>query len=571
MQKGAAYWMGLRYFNDEDLLFLVQVQKGITNFVKILTGKNIPVQYATSGDSMTDGEVVYIASNIKEDTIDYTVGLALHEASHVLLTDFAFLNQENGKLLEVKYNIPKEDVNNVFTLINFVEDKRIDNFVYSTAPGYQFYYEELYRKSFYNDIVDRGLKENIHKTPTWNAYLFRIINIFNVNSNLDALPGLKEIRNLLTYKCINSMNCTQDAVEVAIKIYNIIKPFIQKEEEDDKKDTGLRKSLNKHLDRQKNFINANYRKKRVHKQLQKDINDLANSNFKVEETRIGNNIFRTLITDKWEKYFTSPHSFMSNSVDQGFILGKKLLSKLKNLNTENSDVLNNLIKGKLDSHKLHQAKFSENLFSRTEKERYKNTFIHISIDLSGSMQGNKINKTIQTTVALAYVACYLDNFDVEISVRGTEGDTPILGYVFNSKAHSAKYLRKLNKISPNGHTPEGICLEQVLKNTPSPTHDTNVYLLNISDGMPGMPGTDTRDMVEHTRKIINKFKKNNIGVLSYFIHSIGLGYESINDYIQDNFEKMYGNTAQFIDINNVNSIAKTINNLLVSSEKIKAF
>ncbi len=37
---------------------------------------------------MTDGETVYIASNLKEDTIDYTVGLALHEASHVLLTDF---------------------------------------------------------------------------------------------------------------------------------------------------------------------------------------------------------------------------------------------------------------------------------------------------------------------------------------------------------------------------------------------------------------------------------------------------------------------------------------------------
>ena len=45
--------------------------------------------------------------------------------------------------------------NNPTTIINFVEDKRIDNFIYSTAPGYQLYYEELYRKSFYNKIVDK--------------------------------------------------------------------------------------------------------------------------------------------------------------------------------------------------------------------------------------------------------------------------------------------------------------------------------------------------------------------------------------------------------------------------------
>ena len=44
--------MDLRHFNDEDPIFLAQVQRGITNFVKILTGKDIPVEYATSGDSI---------------------------------------------------------------------------------------------------------------------------------------------------------------------------------------------------------------------------------------------------------------------------------------------------------------------------------------------------------------------------------------------------------------------------------------------------------------------------------------------------------------------------------------
>ena len=148
MNKGAAYWMDLRYFDDEDPLFLAQVQRGITNFVKILTGKDIPVEYATTGDSMTDGKTVYISANLKENTIDYIVGLALHEASHILLTDFGYLNKEKGSVLKNVYKIPKEDIDNVFTLVNFIEDKRIDNYVYTTAPGYQFYYEKLYHKSF---------------------------------------------------------------------------------------------------------------------------------------------------------------------------------------------------------------------------------------------------------------------------------------------------------------------------------------------------------------------------------------------------------------------------------------
>lgn len=581
MQQGAAYWMGIRHFDDENPLFLAQVQRGITNFVKILTEKNIPVHYATSGDSMTDGETVYISSNIKEDTIDYTVGLALHEASHVLLTDFGYLNQEKGLLLEKRFNIPKEDVNNVFTLINFVEDKRIDNFIHSTAPGYQFYYEELYRKAFYNSVVDKGLKENTHSTPTWNAYFFRIINIFNQNSNLDALPGLKEIRDLLTYKCVDSMKSTQDAVEKAIQIYNIIKPHIQEEEKeesnkDNNKKSSLEDKIDKHVDKQKNFINANYRKKRVNKKQQSQINKIANSNTKFENTELGGGeSLTTIVTHDWKNYFSHPQVSKDGVVNSGFNLGKKLLTKLKNLATENNDVLNNLPKGRLDSRRLYQASFSEDLFYRIEKEKYKNTFLHLSIDLSGSMHGDKIDKTLQTTIALAYVACHLDNFDVEISFRGTDVRNdfkiPVLAYAFNSKINSVRDLKEFRYVYPEGYTPEGICLEYVRKNLPSPTHDTNVYLLNISDGMPQITGVlSMGELVEYTQKVVNHIKRNDIGVLSYFISSGG-EETTYTDSIQDHFKTMYGSSAKFIDINNANDISNTINNMLISGEKIKSF
>ncbi len=584
MNKGAAYWMDLKYFDDEDPIFLAQVQRGITNFVKILTGKDIPVEYATSGDSMTDGEIVYIASNLKEDTIDYTVGLALHEASHVLLTDFEYLNKEKGTVLKRVHNIPEEDHDNVFTLINFVEDKRIDNFVYSTAPGYQFYYEQLYRKSFYNEIVDENLQNDIFRTPSWDSYFFRIINIFNRNSHLDALPGLREVRDLLTFNRIRSMQSTRDAVEVAVKIYNIIKPHIQDEEE---KEDGEDKPLNnqeyktrEQVERQKNFINSQYRKKRVHKKVKEQVNKLANSDTKINNYPLSKTTsIPTLITKNWEEYFTGPFGHNEESVNKGLFLGKQLLKKLKARNTVKKDIFENQKKGKLNSSKLYQAPFNENLFYRIEKEDYKNVFIHISLDLSGSMRGEKLAQTIQTAVAIAYAACNIKGFDVEISLRGTidpnksksmhsSNQVPILAYAFNSKKDSTKKLEKFKKLTVCGMTPEGICLDQIRKDLPSPSYYQEVYLVNISDGLPNISSASYNfsTAINHTAKVVNEYKKDNIGLLSYFIHDTW----DKTQKSESTFKKMYGKSAKYIDVNNVSLVANTINNLLLSNT-IKSF
>ena len=579
MNKGAAYWMDLRHFDDEDPIFLAQVQRGITNFVKILTGKDIPVEYATSGDSMTDGETVYIASNLKEDTIDYTVGLALHEASHVLLTDFAYLNKERGKVLETKWNIPKEDVDNVFTLINFVEDKRIDHYVYNTAPGYQYYYEELYRKSFYNSIVDDNLKTDNFTTPTWDAYFFRIINIFNRNSNLDKLPGLKEIRDLLTYDQINKLKSTQDSIKTAVGIYNIIKQYIQEEEE---KEDGEDKPLNnqeyktrEQVERQKNFINSQYRKKRVHKKVKEQVNKLANSDTKINNYPLSQSTsIPTLITKDWEEYFTGPFGHNEEAVSKGLFLGKQLLKKLKVRNTVKKDIFENQKKGKLNSSKLYQASFNEKLFYRIEKEDYKNIFIHISLDLSGSMRGEKLTQTIQTAVAIAYAACNIKGFDIEISLRGTidpnksksmhsSNQIPILAYAFNSKKDSIKKLQRFKKLITCGMTPEGICLDQIRKNLPTPSYYQEVYLVNISDGLPNISSMayNFSTAINHTAKVVNEYKKDNIGLLSYFIHDTW----DKTQKAEGTFKTMYGKSAKYIDINNISSVANTINNLLLSN------
>ena len=81
-------------------------KRAVSNFVNIVTGQNVPVRYRGS-DSYTDGKSITISANVKDNNFDPTVGLALHEGSHVKLTDFSVLN----KLQSILMN---SDIENTF-------------------------------------------------------------------------------------------------------------------------------------------------------------------------------------------------------------------------------------------------------------------------------------------------------------------------------------------------------------------------------------------------------------------------------------------------------------------------
>jgi hypothetical protein len=96
----SSFWMGDSmeshysiFDNDEskpsvDIIALSSYRRAISNFVSILTGdSSIKVNYTTSGDSYTDGKTVTISSKMDDKLYDSTVGLALHEGSHIKLSN----------------------------------------------------------------------------------------------------------------------------------------------------------------------------------------------------------------------------------------------------------------------------------------------------------------------------------------------------------------------------------------------------------------------------------------------------------------------------------------------------
>ena len=223
-------------FDDEevvkpktDLIALSSYRRAIANFVRIVTEKDIPVTFKSSGDSYTDGKKVVISAKMDDKSFDPSVGLALHEGSHVVHSDFNWLRdlenntpQELFHLGETKGYSRNDILNQVKGLLNYVEDRRIDNIIFTTSPGYKGYYHSMYDKYFHSKIIDAALDSDEHTEENMESYMFRIINLTNKNTNLSALKGLRKIWTTIDLKNISRLKSTGDSFEVATEILYII-------------------------------------------------------------------------------------------------------------------------------------------------------------------------------------------------------------------------------------------------------------------------------------------------------------------------------------------------------------
>ena len=259
--NNSSFWLDDDFLNDrndwgfddekpkgKDPVKLSGYRRAIGNFVRIVTGQPIPVRFTEAGDSYTDGESVTISASLKDKDFDPAVGLALHEGSHIKLTDFETLktledfvkkDDEVMNMLSDKHDTIEDRWSAIYyamsklkTLINIIEDRRIDNFIYKTAPGYRGYYEALYDKYFNAKIIDKGLKSDEYRDETWESYMFRICNMTNVNTDLDALNVLRAIYKLIDVKNIARLKNTKQVRDLAWIIFKTIEAQIPAEKEE---------------------------------------------------------------------------------------------------------------------------------------------------------------------------------------------------------------------------------------------------------------------------------------------------------------------------------------------------
>ena len=206
----------------KDHMALAGHKRAIGNFVRIVSGQSVPVRFMTRGDSYTDGKSVTISGNINEKNFDHIVGLALHEGSHIVYSDFdTFREVKNWTKLR-DWDLTYERLQFLRGMINYVEDRRIDNIVFKSSPGYKGYYHTLYSKYFNHKKIGKGLKSTMYREIDFESYMFRIVNFTNPDTDLNALPRLLDIYRLIDMKNISRLKSTDDAIDVAKSICDIV-------------------------------------------------------------------------------------------------------------------------------------------------------------------------------------------------------------------------------------------------------------------------------------------------------------------------------------------------------------
>jgi len=641
----------------KDLVALAGYKRAISNFVNIVTGDSIPVVFNSKDESYTDGKKVVIGSNLNDKKFDVAVGLALHEASHIKLSDFDFLRNlefeiptETYVLGEGKGVVKYEVIKLVKNLLNYVEDRRIDNFIFTTSPGYKGYYHSMYDKYFYSKSVDKGLLSSEYRIEDIESYMFRIINLHNKNRQLGSLSGLREIYSLVDFRNISRLTSTKEVFDVVVKLTNVVLNSIDKIETSDDESEGnqngsdgdnengdgngsgggsdntitdeeleeaikngsvgngtpnddgsdavelsdrQKEMLKKAFQKQEDFLDGDVQKTNMSKKDKKDMSALEESGATYEQVGEGvqtdyygdvvGNGTKCLVVKKLTQALIDSDTFGCassynqtrygssyrnyNFVEEGLRLGSVLGRKLKVRGEETSLKYSRQESGKIDKRMLSELGFgNSNVFSQTFVERFNKAYLHISVDASGSMSGNKWNKAMTSAVAMIKACDMAGNIDVVVSIRTTNynrGDSgqgvPLIMVCYDSRTDKLSKVRSLfPALDVDGVTPEGLCFEAIQKDLIPGNSNQDSYFINFSDGQPWFSNKEIRysgtTAENHTKKMCNNMRAMGISVLSYFI---GGNYESSSD--MSTFKNMYGNDASFINATNMMEVAKTMN------------
>jgi hypothetical protein len=185
------------------------------------------------------------------------------------------------------------------------------------------------------------------------------------------------------------------------------------------------------------------------------------------------------------------------------------------------------------------------------------------------MGGEKWRKTMTNIVALAKAVDMIPNLNIQISFRTTTGELPYIVLAYDSRVDKFMKVKQLfGYLHPNGTTPEGLCFEAVMKQMVGSNGEVDSYFLNISDGEPYFHGKGMSysgsNAAKHTRKMMKSIEGMGIKVLSYFVSDSSYEMDENSSGSARTFKECYGPAASYINVTNVNEVARTMNRLFMS-------
>jgi Ca2+-binding EF-hand superfamily protein len=354
----------------------------------------------------------------------------------------------------------------------------------------------------------------------------------------------------------------------------------------DKLSEKAQKQLDKLISQQREFINGNIQKGKLTKVDQQKVDayasvDMERKTINPTDGNFGRKgiplyIIRDITptfmaTLGFQFGFRSYSSYGKDRIEEGISRGKMLAKKLQLRNEERVLKTSRLDAGKIDKRLLHEVGFGNfDIFSKVNITSYKPSYIHISIDQSGSMDGERFNNAMKFAAMFATASKYISNIHVQISIRSTfdgsgknqwrsEENTPYLIYIFDSKKHNIQHIRNVFPyLNATQLTPEGLVFDGMMKETIQQSQNTDAYFINICDGEPCLrysnrhgsfnyEGTSAR---QHSKRQMKRMEENGIKFITYFIGS-RYGFEKV--------EQCYGTNAVHLD--NATEVVKVANSM----------
>jgi hypothetical protein len=657
--------------------------------------------YSSGKDSYTEGSVVIISSKLNEKEFDSTVGLALHEGSHCALTDFQALKrfQTSGRFFEVVKKAEKafpgaanNPLPDIKALVNIIEDRRIDQFIYKSAPGYNGYYQAMYDTYFNNPIITQALINNWKTEVTMDCYMFHICNFANPNRNLQALPKLQEIWDEIGLSTISRLKTTSEVIEVACNVWEIIisalhearlnqakpkqetpkqqptnanqdtqKPEPPKENEDpnldlpdnqmqtlekgdgessqetesseeeikgepkgetkgddseqtsdnqeveeteeDEENTMTpkqQKELAEAVEDQKDFLQGKVEKKNLTKNTANLVNAAAEADLDFETVGFDDSVLtlskksktKCIVLRGFDEKLLATRCLASHweaqplpgkeragimeAIEQGYQLGILLGKRLKTRDESRDLRTTRLDSGRIDKRLIAELGFgNDKVFSNTIHYTVTPSYLHVSIDASGSMSGSKWNRSIKTAIAIAKAASMTNSIHCQISIRGefeampsedkwnaySHGTRyPLVWVVYDSKKDAINsFKQKAIHLYPGSSTPEGLCFEAMQETINRDSKSKTASFINLSDGMPQYQNPEIKyygdAAAKHTLQQTKNLSKS-CKVISYYIDN------NISARSRNAFQQCYGSFAEFIDESQLAQLAKSVNNML---------
>lgn len=218
---------------SDDAKMTSELQKLVKRFA---LAASIKASCKSSG-SYTNGKQIVISSNIEDITpkkkLDVMIGLALHEISHCLYTEFSALKNKN--------DIQK-------ALINIIEDELIETQLGMTYPGYANFFKAVKYHMF-----DKLGHENLLKKA--NSELEQIMTLFlyivrypkyvcevdkKIMKTYEEL--FTKIKNILdSHGCLSENivgKVTGNSVGAALDIYELLKEYIDENQDNQSGENG---------------------------------------------------------------------------------------------------------------------------------------------------------------------------------------------------------------------------------------------------------------------------------------------------------------------------------------------